>query len=260
MTRKLPIGFAAVALAAVSLIGSSAADAQRIASTSISRPSSVMQSRPVHSARPVNRRHRANAFTSGNFSGGGANGFGFGASSPMTLQQLLDPVPPPGFDYAYLSAIDSELAVKSFIDPVTQLRLAAAERVLRDTGGFGGSGFYLLGGGGYYLPDETDQPPQQQSQQPQIIVLQQAPANQEEAAQSEPEAEPEGALLPDVGQFTLVLRNGSQIQAVAFTRSNDRIIYITAEGNRRAIPISDLDSDATVRINEERGTPLSFPL
>ncbi|MGA3292890.1 MAG: hypothetical protein ABSE45_02770 [Candidatus Acidiferrales bacterium] len=178
----------------------------------------------------------------------------------MTLQQLLDPVPPPGFDYAYLSAIDSELAVKSFIDPVTQLRLAAAERVLRDTGGFGGSGFYLLGGGGYYLPDETDQPPQQQSQQPQIIVLQQAPANQEEAAQSEPEAEPEGALLPDVGQFTLVLRNGSQIQAVAFTRSNDRIIYITAEGNRRAIPISDLDSDATVRINEERGTPLSFPL
>ena len=68
------------------------------------------------------------------------------------------------------------------------------------------------------------------------------------------------APLPDVGQFTLVLRNGSQIQAVAFTRSNDRIIYITAEGNRRAIPISDLDSDATVRINEERGTPLSFPL
>jgi hypothetical protein len=66
--------------------------------------------------------------------------------------------------------------------------------------------------------------------------------------------------LPDVGQFTLVLRNGSQIQAVAFTRSNDKIVYITVEGSRRTIAVADLDSDATLRVNQERGTPLQFPM
>ena len=102
----------------------------------------------------------------------------------LTLQQLLDPVPPPGFDYQYLSAIDSDLAVKALIDPVTQWRVAEAERALRVGGGFAGSSFYLLDGGGYYLPEESEQadqsqPPQPQpSQQPQIIVLQQAPPTQ----------------------------------------------------------------------------------
>jgi hypothetical protein len=41
---------------------------------------------------------------------------------------------------------------------------------------------------------------------------------------------------------------------------NDQIVYITADGSRRTIAAADLDSDATVRINEERGTPLQLPL
>jgi hypothetical protein len=177
---------------------------------------------------------------------------------------MLDPVPPPGFDYAYLSAIDNDLGIKAFIDPATQLLLAAAERFGRGTRGFGtGNGFYVLDGGEYFQPDEepaaSDQPAPQP--QPQIIVLQQAPAAQQTDEQAAPEQEIEALPpLPDVGQFTLVLRGGSQIQAVAFTLSNDKIVYITVDGSRRTIALADLDSAATVRVNEERGTPLQLPL
>jgi hypothetical protein len=190
-----------------------------------------------------------------------ANGF---SGSSATLQQLLDPVPPPGFDYQYLSAIDSDLAEKAFIDPVTQLRLASARRFLRGRG-FGGGGYYILDGGGYYYPDDSDQsepvqqqPPQQQSQQPQIIVLQQAPPA--EQAAPETAAAPEAPPLPDVGQFVLVLRNGTRIQAVAFTSSNGNIVYVTADGSRRTIAAADLDSETTIRVNQERGTPLQLSL
>jgi len=192
------------------------------------------------------------------------NATGF-AGSGLTLQQLLDPVPPPGFDYQYLSAIDSDLAVKALIDPVTQWRVAEAEGALRVGGGFAGSSFYLLDGGGYYLPEESEQadqsqPPQPQpSQQPQIIVLQQAPPTQP-AAQPAPEATPAAAPVPDVGQFILVLRNGTRIHAVAFTSSNGNIVYITADGSRRTIALADLDSETTMRVNEERGTPLQLQL
>jgi len=66
--------------------------------------------------------------------------------------------------------------------------------------------------------------------------------------------------VEDVGQFVLVLRNGSQLQTVAFTRSNDHIVYVTTDGFRRTLALSDLDTGATIRINEERGTPLEIPL
>ena len=189
---------------------------------------------------------------------------GFSGAGATTLQQLLDPVPPPGFDYQYLSAIDSDLAVKAFIDPVTELRLASARRFLRGNG-FGGGGYYILDGGGYYYPDDSDQsqPVQQPApQQPQIIVLQQAPPAQEAPAPAAEQAPaPEAQQpLPDVGQFILVLRNGTRIQAVAFTSSKGNIVYITADGSRRMIAAADLDAETTVRVNEERGTPLQLPL
>jgi hypothetical protein len=142
----------------------------------------------------------------------------------------------------------------------TQMRLAAARRFQRGPRGFGyGSGFYLLDGGYYYLPADTDDSgaaPPEQAQQPQVIVLQQAPPA--EAAEQPAAAPEESEPLPDVGQFTLVLRNGSQIQAVAFTRSNGNIVYITTEGGRRTIALADLDTDATTRINQERGTPIQL--
>jgi hypothetical protein len=255
MKHVLQFGLAAGILL-ISPLVSSPAKAQHVGA-SVARPIgarpratySLRRSRPALGSASRGANDAA-AFSVGGFSG-----------SSATLEQLLDPVPPPGFDYQYLSAIDSDLAVKAFIDPVTELRVAAAGRFLRGRG-FGGAGYYILDGGGYYYPDESDQsdPPQQPAQQqPQVIVLQQAPPA-EQGAQPAAEAAPETSPLPDVGQFVLVLRNGTRIQAVAFTRSNNDIVYITADGSRRTIALADLDSNTTVRVNEERGTPLQLSL
>jgi hypothetical protein len=155
----------------------------------------------------------------------------------------------------------SNLGVEAAIDPATQWNLALAERLLKiGSGTFPGGGYYFLSGGGAYpVPSESvegEQPVQQQPQ-PQVIVLQQAPAQQPPTQLAQ---EPVAPPLPDIGQFTLILQDGRQIQAVAFTQMNGRIIYISNEGGRRTIALSDLDKSATVRVNEERGTPLQLPL
>jgi hypothetical protein len=160
-----------------------------------------------------------------------------------------------------------DIGIQAAIDPATQWRLALAERVARNGAGvFPGGGYYLLGGGGYpypadYSDNEGSEPQQgqpQQQQPPQVIVVQQAPAQQSPSAFAEQPAE--SAPLPDVGQFTLVLRNGSRIEAVAFSRVQERVVYITQDGSRKTLSLSDLDVDATVRLNQERGTPLQLPL
>lgn len=184
-----------------------------------------------------------------------------GSSSGETLQELLDPVPGLGFDYAHIAALDRDLDIKAVIDPETEWRLAVAERVLRDTGGFSSPGYYLLDGGGtYVMPAEPVSPttePQQESQQPQIIVLQE-PA-QKAAEQSTPAVETQpSAPVPDVGNFTLVLRDGKKIQVIAFTRAGDRIVYITSDGARHTVAASDLDAKATERINQDSGTQFTL--
>ena len=67
------------------------------------------------------------------------------------------------------------------------------------------------------------------------------------------------APIPDVGSFTLVTRSGFRLDAVAFTRSNDRLVYITPDGGRRTIAMRDLDVDSTQRLNQELGTPIEIP-
>jgi hypothetical protein len=153
---------------------------------------------------------------------------------------------------------NQDIGIEAAIDPATQLRLATASRFGRGSTGFFPGGYYFLdGGGAYALPQdyaEGDQSAQQQQpQQQQPIVMMQAPAQQQA-----PEANEQS--LPDAGQFTLVLRDGSQIEAIAFTHMKDRIIYITREGTRRTLAFNDLDTDATIRLNQERGTPLQLPL
>jgi uncharacterized iron-regulated membrane protein len=73
-------------------------------------------------------------------------------------------------------------------------------------------------------------------------------------------AQEQSEFLPDEGEFTLVLRSGQEIEAVAFTRVDDRIVYITTGGGRHTVAVRELDVDATVRLNQERGTPLQIPL
>jgi hypothetical protein len=154
---------------------------------------------------------------------------------------------------------DQDLLLKAAIDPATQWRLATAERLLRDTRGFfpGFGGFLLDGGGSYVVPEETAGATNQQP--PQVIVVQAPPAQQPAVQAPSEAAAVTPAPLPDVGSFTLVLHDGKQIQAVAFSRIKDRVAYITPDGGRRTIEAADLDSDATVSVNQDRGTPLQLP-
>jgi hypothetical protein len=184
-----------------------------------------------------------------------ASGFG---GSPFFGQQLINPTPGFGFNNANLD----DLGIKAAIDPETQWRLAIGERFLRDRGfgGFFGGGYILDGGGAYAVPEEesTGEPAAAApAPQPQIIVVQAPAANQQAAA---PASQAEQPPLPDVGQFTLVLRDGTKIEAVAFTRKNDTIVYITTDGSRRTLAIANLDSAATQRVNQERGTPVNLSL
>jgi hypothetical protein len=192
---------------------------------------------------------------------------GFGGS--VALQNLLNITPNSGFDYEFVNSINTDLAAKALIDPVTQLEIAQATRLLRVTGG-GFSGAYILGGGGYYIPSDSGEQPAPAAEdseaqqapgpqpQPQIIILQQAP--QQSGQQVSGGQEEAATPAQDEVQFTLVLHSGKQIQTVAFTHTNDKIVYITPDGGRASIASGDLDADATVRVNEERGTLLQLPL
>jgi hypothetical protein len=149
------------------------------------------------------------------------------------------------------------------------------------------TGYYLFyGGAPYWVPaggdeagdqeavdqgdadqsggDQTDAPSRQNQSQRNAMLAQQNSGGQQagqdsDAAQNAAEQEAQ-APLPDEGEFTLVMTDGTWIQAVAFTHSNDKIVYITAAGSRYTIAASELDADSTLRVNQERGTPLQSPL
>lgn len=148
---------------------------------------------------------------------------------------------------------------------------------------FGGGYGYDYTGQAYQDQDQAQDPSQgraddqqsggQQSggQQPQYIFVQQVPdprlqgkqgstsqpSDQDFPAQST-EREPTSPLR-DVGSFTLVTRQGNLLDAVAFTRSSDRLVYITPDGGRRTLAFRDLDVNETQRLNTERGTPVTIP-
>lgn len=219
---------------------------------------------PIASPR-IDARHTSKApfvpAANNNFDSGSGFNFDntFSAASGETIQQLLDPVPGLGFDYAHLAAIDQDLALKAVIDPQTQERVAVAEQVARATSGFGVPGFYFFdGGGGYIVPEETSATEQpEQPPRPEVIVLQQpAQKSTEEPAPAE-QAQP-AQPVPDVGNFTLVLNNGQKIRVMAFTRSGSRIIYITPEGERHTLAASDVNDTATQQLNQDSGKQLRF--
>jgi hypothetical protein len=220
----------------------------------------------------------------------GSNGVGpVFAGDPLSVQQLLNPFPSFGFDFEHLTAINRDANIKALIDPATQAEIALAERRMRHRHPPSGGFIFLEGGGAYALPleagggvnpDDTQtaqdsesnqgqgqaqgasqdaaQQASQESQRP-IIIVQQAGQGQSESDEARL-AEERSASLPDEGEFTLILRSGQEIEAVAFTRVNDRIVYITINGGRRTVAVREVDIDATVRLNQEHGTPLQIPL
>jgi hypothetical protein len=175
-----------------------------------------------------------------------------------------DFVPSFGLDALGLSGLTNEdIGIKAAIDPATQLRLAVAEQILTETGGvFPTFGYYLLDDlGEEVAPTEAESEPQSEQQQPpaQPIVLgQQVPQQPPLQATSQPRAS--DSQLQDRGQFTLILRNGSQIQAVAFTHVRETILYVAPDGRPGTIAVNDFDSNATLHMNQERGIPLHSPL
>ncbi|HXZ10777.1 MAG TPA: hypothetical protein VEG64_00160 [Candidatus Sulfotelmatobacter sp.] len=173
----------------------------------------------------------------------------------LTVQQLLDPFPGFGFNFEHLSAIDQDIAIKALIDPATQARLRIALRLSR-LNGFAPGAFLLDGGGYYAVPTDNEQQPQ--AQQP-VIIVQQAPQQPAPPEMAGAEPSPEAAPIPDEGEFTLVTRQGVQIDALAFTVMDDKIVYITPAGGRRSIAIDELDANATIHLNQERGTPIQLP-
>jgi hypothetical protein len=292
MTSKRSKWLFAPFLFAVPFLSPGIASAQHAATASSPRVSApAIHSQPV-GAHVVSARAGAGARTVPAARGAvhfnpATKSFVTGDGSFVPLQDLLNPIPGLGFDYHHLSAFNQDLGIKAVIDPVTEWKLAAANRAHRHSPHFGGSVIYLLdGGGAYQFPDDSAQADQSaqepEQQQGQVTSDQAASQSQNEDQQTDqqadqqtgqqtgqrgydqqaydPAASEEQAPLPDVGQFTLVLQNGDEIEAIGFTRVKDRIVYITVDGLRRTLAVADLDSGATQRINEERGTPLQLSL
>jgi hypothetical protein len=210
---------------------------------------------------------------------------GFTGGDGLTVQQILNPFPSDGFDFAHLAAIHKDDDIKALIDPATQVKLALAERRMRRKPKTANGFIFLEGGGAYVLPvepgadlnadadaqvaqergqDQGQSQDRSQDQNGQAAAQERAPRETQQVEQLEANNErvalEQSESLPDEGEFTLILRSGQEIEAVAFTRVDNRIVYITVGGGRRTVDLRELDVDATVRLNQERGTPLQIPL
>ena len=161
-----------------------------------------------------------------------------------------------------------------------------------DRDGDRGQGFFvpiLLGGYPYYYPyyddlsydqadqqsvqqmgqqmgQQTDQQTGQPTQpQPQIIVIreperypQSTDSGSDARDLSAAAAPPAEVPIPDVGNFIFVRRDGRILFASLFSVVGAELHYVTPEGIRRTLALSDLDTDATAQMNEARGTTVQF--
>lgn len=190
-----------------------------------------------------------------------SGGFVVSGFAPDSVQTLLTgsfPVPGFGFDFTHFAAVNRDLGVRALIDPITQHELALARQIRRETPVFP-----------IALPLFSNPTQVIIFQQPPVVVLQQPAAEEEPEARPErahyagPEAKLEPASPPqqvrEAGEFVLVRRNGTLVFAVAFFTQSDRVVYVTREGIRRSLPLAEIDVDATLRMNEERGTTIRLP-
>lgn len=177
-------------------------------------------------------------------------------------------VPGLGFDYTHLAAISGGLS--------------NGRRSNRGREGYRNQAVFvpfLYGGYPYYFCDDLDdwyddsceyeqsqaqtQPQEQVQQQPQVIVVQQpvpmAPPPDDSGTYAPPSALPPAPEpVRDIGEFVLVRRDGRILFASAFSVTGTQLTYVTLEGIRRTVPLSDLDADATQQMNEARGTTVQI--
>jgi hypothetical protein len=172
-------------------------------------------------------------------------------------------VPGLGFDFPHLVAINGTLRN-------SPLQIGHH--------GHGGQGTFVpLFFGGYpydYADSASDQQDQQQEQQtvdqsqPQsqtTVNEQPMPAQQGTGSGSDtgnlpaPVPETQAAEeVPDVGNFIFVRRDGRILFASVFSVVGSQLQYVSPEGIRRTLAISDLDVDATQQMNEARGTTVQI--
>ena len=184
---------------------------------------------------------------------------GFGLDSNSFSFDGFSGVPGLGFDFPHLAAISGALRNNS---------LHFGHDGHRGQGSF----VPILFGGYPYAYDDLgyDQQDQQTVQQappqPQIIVIQQPVPAQQSAdsrgdtgalSSSESDFQP-AAPIRDVGDFILVRRDGRVLFASVFSVVGVQLQYVTPEGIRHTLAISDLDADATQQMNEARGTTVQI--
>lgn len=186
---------------------------------------------------------------------------GFG---PIANPVSFEGVPGLGFDYPHLAAISRAQHNNSSMHFGRNGHRGQGSFVPILFGGYP----YYFGDLGYDQPEQqTEQQPVQQLQaQPQIIVIQQ-PVPAQQGAGSGSNVGNFSASLPapqaaepirDVGNFILVRRDGRILFASVFSVVGAQLHYVTPEGIRHTLAISDLDADATQQMNEARGTTVQI--
>lgn len=197
-------------------------------------------------------------------------------ANPASLDNFSG-VPGLGFDFPHLAAVSSGL------------NNTPASHFGHHRDHDRGPGFFipiLFGGFPYYpysydelgydqpeqqpIPQEGQQMAQENAQpmqpQPQVIVIQQRARTQQSADAGNDTRELSGsasasaaeAPVPDVGNFILVRRDGRILFASLFSVVGTQLQYVTPEGFRRTLAMSDLDTDATTQMNEARGTTVQL--
>ncbi len=188
------------------------------------------------------------------------------------LSGSISSVPAAGFDFTHHAAVRGNLGVRALIDPVTQHQLALARQIRRETPAVafpiafpvlvnniqvnvapspvvvvqadnGGDGLSQRVGRLEYASLRGGAP-----------AGDAAPAAPVELGPSVPPSRP-----PELADYVFLRRDGGLIFAVAYTVARERIVYVTREGLRRSVTLTDLDLETTLQMNEQRGTSFRLP-
>jgi hypothetical protein len=209
-------------------------------------PISLQAARPVISRPPTQRNLFPTSADTTTVEPSNSAFAPFGGT-PIPLGQFLNPVPGLGFDYTHLAAINSGLAVRAFIDPITQHELATVESLPEEA----------PVGLGFFPAISAESPEFVGAPQPQVIILQQPVPETAQVAPGAARPAPAAAVPPTpplpVGVLYLIRRDGTAIKAIAFSQHNGEVVYITADGVRHTIAVSQLDIKATEQRNAEHG-------
>jgi len=179
-------------------------------------------------------------------------------------------VPGLGFDFPHLAAISGKI---HFNPAFEQNRFGV------NGGSFAPIFWSDIPGYSDFVDSTNIQPAQpeiqQQGQQnPQIIIIQQPtpfareqlPGRDQQAASNfqAPYTAPtiaspaEVPPIRDVGEFIFVRRDGRMLFAAAFFVSGGVLQFVTPEGVRRTVPVTELDAEATRKMNEALGTTVDL--